>query len=107
VGKELDFNVDLNKIGIKTISIISNEALKDASGDISGKIALNGTVMDPDYKGELNFNNATFNVAQLNSKFKLANDKIIIDNDLITLNKFTIEDEQNNAFTLDGNIKTE
>lgn len=107
VGNELDFNVDLNKIGIKTISIISNEALKDASGDISGKIALNGAITGPDYKGELNFNNAAFNVAQLNSKFKLANDKILIDNDLITLNKFTIEDEESNAFTLDGTIKTE
>jgi translocation and assembly module TamB len=107
VGSELDFKVDLNKIGMKTISIISNDNLKDASGNISAKIALHGDITAPKYEGELNFNDAIFNVTQLNSKFKLANDKIVIDNKLITLNQFSIEDEQNNAFTLDGTILTE
>lgn len=102
----LDFNLDLNKIGMKTIAIISKDNLKDATGNISGKLAIKGSVTDPDYKGYLQFNDANFNVALLNAKFRLANDKIEIDNDDITLNKFSIEDEQNNSFTLDGMIST-
>ena len=106
-GSELNFNVNLNKIGMKTIATISGENLKDASGDISGKVAVRGSVSSPDYKGYLQFNDAVFNVSQLNSKFRLANNKIEIDNTDITLNKFSIEDDQKNKFILNGSILTE
>lgn len=105
-GSELDFLVNLNKIGIKTIAIISGETLNEASGNISGEIALKGDVNDPDYKGNIQFNEAEFNVTQLNSKFRLANDKIKVDNSDIILNQFSIQDAQNNSFTLDGGIST-
>ncbi|PWH87207.1 translocation/assembly module TamB domain-containing protein [Brumimicrobium oceani] len=104
---ELDFMLNLNKIGVETIAIISGETLNEASGNISGEIALKGDLSNPDYKGNIQFNQAEFNVTQLNSKFRLANDKIKIDNSDITLNQFSIEDEQNNSFTLDGGISTE
>jgi hypothetical protein len=106
-GSELDFMVNLNKIGIKTIAIISGESLNEASGNISGEIALKGDVSAPEYKGSIQFNDANFNVTALNSKFRLANDKINIDNSDITFSKFSIEDEKNNKFTLDGSISTE
>ena len=103
----LDFNLNLNKLGMKTIAIISGESLKDASGDISGEIAFQGKVSSPEYKGYLQFNDAVFNVSQLNSTFRLANDRIEIDNSNITLNQFSVEDEQKNTFTLNGSISTE
>jgi hypothetical protein len=103
---ELDFKLILNKIGMKTISSLSNEALKDASGNISGELAIKGNVSDPDYKGHLQFNESTFNISELNAQFYLKDDKILIDNSTITLNQFTIQDEQKNKFTLDGNIST-
>ncbi len=102
----LDFTLNLNKIGMKTIAIISKDNLKDASGNISGKMAISGSVTSPDYSGYIQFNDANFNVSQLNAKFRLANDKIQIDNDDITLKNFSIEDEKNNSFTLDGSIST-
>lgn len=102
----LDFKIDLNKIGMKTIAIIAGESLDDASGNISAEIALNGNANDPNYKGHLKFNDASFNVTMLNSKFTLANDKIDIDNDNISMKQFSIVDEHNNSFNLDGSILT-
>ncbi|HTO36899.1 MAG TPA: translocation/assembly module TamB domain-containing protein [Brumimicrobium sp.] len=106
-GSELDFNLDLNRIGMETIALLSDNNLKDASGYISGKVALKGDVRSPEYKGKLLFKDAAFNVTELNSKFQLPNSKIEIDNSLITLNQFTIKDEQGNTFILDGSITTE
>ena len=103
----LDFNLDLNKIGMKTIATLSGESLKDASGNISGKMVVQGNTNSPKYEGYLQFNEAVFNVSQLNAKFRLANDKIKIDNTAITLNQFSIEDEQKNTFNLSGSILTE
>src|SRR5690606_30680257 len=50
-GAELDFNLNIKEIGMKTIAAISGENLKDASGNISGEIAVKGDVSSPDYKG--------------------------------------------------------
>ncbi|WP_107038164.1 translocation/assembly module TamB domain-containing protein [Brumimicrobium mesophilum] len=106
IENALDFQVDLNKIGMETIAIIAGESLDDASGYLSAKISLNGSTSSPDYKGYLQFNDAAFNVTMLDSKFTLAKDKISIDNSNITMNNFTIEDEQNNSFKLGGSIST-
>ncbi len=106
-GSELDFHLDVTKIAMKTIATISGENLKDASGDVSATMTLKGATTSPNYEGQISFNNAEFNVVQLNSKFRLANDQISVQNSLITLNQFSIEDKQNNTFTLDGTIKTE
>lgn len=103
----LDFKLDLNKIEMKTIATISGESLNEASGYISGKLAIKGDVSSPKYDGYLQFNGAEVNVTQLNSKFRLNNDKIKIDNTAITLNKFTVQDQENNKFILDGSILTE
>ena len=107
LGSELDFQLKLNTIGMKTIAALSGENLEDASGNISGDIAINGDVSAPDYKGFMQFNDAIFKVNELNAQFKLTNDKIKIDNTSITLNKFSIQDEQNNTFTLNGSLLTE
>lgn len=106
ISSALDFEVDLNKIGMKTIAALSGENLKDASGNISGKLAIQGNVSSPEYAGYVQFNEALFNVTQLNSQFRLANDKIKIDNTQITLNAFSIEDGKKNTFTLNGSILT-
>lgn len=103
----LDFKLELNKIGMKTIATISGESLNDASGNISGELAIQGKTSSPQYDGYVKFNDASMNVTQLNSKFRLVNDKISIDNKAITLNQFSIVDDQNNKFTLDGSILTE
>ncbi len=107
VGSEINFKLDLNKIGMKTIAIISGESLKDASGNISGQIAVQGKMSAPKYEGYLQFNDAVFNVSQLNSQFRLANDKLKIDNKNITLTDFTVEDEQHNTFALNGSVSIE
>ncbi|RFC53900.1 translocation/assembly module TamB domain-containing protein [Brumimicrobium aurantiacum] len=103
----LDFKINLNKIGMKTIAGLAGESLDDASGNINGNISLKGSPSEPKYKGDIQFNDATFNVTQLDSKFKLSKDKIELDQTKIAFSQFTIEDEENNKFTLDGSILTE
>ncbi|MDD4148859.1 MAG: translocation/assembly module TamB domain-containing protein [Bacteroidales bacterium] len=107
ISSGLNFNLDLNKIGMKTIANLTGESLQDASGEISGEMVIQGNANSPKYEGYLQFKDAVFNISQLNSKFRLSNDKIKIDNAYITLNHFSIEDEQNNTFTINGSISTE
>ena len=85
----------------------SNGGIKDARGFVYGKVALSGTLKDPNIDGKIQFNNTAFNVSSLNNVFKIDKEAIaIINNKGFELNKFSIRDTANQAITIDGAINT-
>ncbi len=102
---ELALNID--RFGFETIDKLSGENLKEGEGYLSGKIQAEGAVNNPDYHGFIRFNEASFRIAQLNSKFYLTRDKIVFDKKGITLNNFSIGDENHHKLSIDGTILTE
>lgn len=106
-GGTFDIQLNLNQIDMEVIAGLSGGELKDASGFVSGQINANGTTLEPLYSGEVTFNEAAFNVAQLNSKYLLADETIKLDNSGIYLDNFTFQDEKANSFQIDGAVLTE
>ncbi|AFL85925.1 hypothetical protein Belba_3423 [Belliella baltica DSM 15883] len=106
-GGEFDLDLDLNKIEMQLLAALSGSELRDASGFLSGKVNASGFTTEPIYNGEIAFNNASFTVAQLNSKYLLPEEKISIDNDGIYLNNFTFQDTEGQKFIIDGSVLTE
>lgn len=103
---ELKLDFDLNRFGFNTIADLSQKELTDGKGYLSGKLSVSGKLSDPDYEGHIKFNGASFRVAQLNSSFALNEDKIDIFDKGLRFNKFSIEDEKGNPFTIKGSILT-
>ena len=102
-----DFVVDIVTLQMKAIEGFSKGAIKDARGNLYGKIALNGTMKKPNIDGKVQFNNTAFNVTMLNNLFKVDKEAIaIISNEGILLNTFTIRDTANNAIVIDGAVNT-
>lgn len=106
-GANLNLNLDLNRIDLLLIQAFTDGAIKDASGAISGNIKVSGTPTAPQYQGLLNFENAEFNVATLNSVFKISEETLKIDTKGLYLDTFEIADSDGSKFTLDGSILTE
>ncbi len=106
-GGIFDVALDLNQIDMEVIAGLSGGELRNASGNISGLIEASGTTSDPQYSGEITFNDASFIVSQLNSNYLLANETIEVDNAGVFFNDFTIQDENKNSFQVDGSIFTE
>lgn len=103
----LDLTLALKKFGMKPITKFSNEYLAKGSGYLSGDVTVQGPLADLKYKGSIRFNDASFKVNPLNTSFQLANDEIDITNEGITLQQFSIEDQNGHLFTVDGFIATE
>ncbi|WP_245910935.1 translocation/assembly module TamB domain-containing protein [Nonlabens arenilitoris] len=103
----LNLDLNINQVNVSTIAGLSDDFFKDGSGSLNGKFKVTGTTIDPNYSGELRFNNASINVAMLDTNFTLKDEKIAIDNAGITLNKLRIADAQGDIFTLNGSIGTE
>jgi hypothetical protein len=102
----LDFNIDINKLSIKSIQGFTMGNMTEGTGDLSGKFKITGNSNAPKVAGELNFNNAAFRITQLNSYFKTNQEKITFNNDIITFDKFTLNDENDNELYVDGTIQS-
>lgn len=103
----LDLDLVLNAVQLKAAEKLSAEQITDAEGFLSGKFKVNGTTAEPQYEGNLDFNNVAFNVGMLNALFKISDESIKINNRGIYLDTFSIQDENNNTFTIDGAVLTE
>ncbi|PKA97693.1 uncharacterized protein DUF490 [Flavobacteriaceae bacterium MAR_2009_75] len=106
-GARLNLDLDLNKLELTVVEGLSEGALKDSHGFISGKVEVSGTTVEPQYNGSFEFNDTDFNVATLNSVFKINNETVKIDNAGLYLDSFKIEDSNGGVFTVDGDILTE
>lgn len=102
------FNADLNisKLKLATIEGFTNGILKNASGDISGKLNINGTIKAPSVNGNLLFNKATFIIATLNSQFTIENEKINFTSEGLKFDTFTLVDPSGNKAIIDGSVFT-
>ena len=103
----LDLNLNINAFKMKALNTLSLGAIKDADGSFNGEFKVTGTTKEPKYNGLLNFNDASFNVTKLNTKFTMQNETLNVDNDGFSMTKFTILDENNNALVVSGEIGTE
>ena len=102
-----NFVVDLATLQMKTVEGFSRGAIKDASGNLYGRIAMNGSLSNPNIDGNIHFNNTAFNVSSLNNVFKVDNESVaIVNNEGILLNTFTIRDASNNAIVIDGALNS-
>ncbi|SDR66731.1 Family of unknown function [Polaribacter sp. KT25b] len=107
-NNDANLNLDLliNSFKMKALNTLSFGEIKETSGSFSGDFKITGQTSAPKYNGNLKFTNATFNVAKLNTKFKLQNETLNIDNKGLSMSNFTILDAENNSLVLSGAIKT-
>ncbi|UZD24419.1 translocation/assembly module TamB domain-containing protein [Algoriphagus halophytocola] len=106
-GGEFDLQIELNRFEMDKIGALSGDQIRDASGYLSGTINAKGTTNDPQYKGTLKFQEASFIPAQLSTKYLLSSEEIALDNAGIYLDDFTVRDEEGNTFIVDGTVFTE
>ncbi len=102
----LDLNVNIDKIDLKAVEGLSMGQIRQGSGTVTGKFDITGTLDAPKVLGNLNFNQAAFNVAYANSYFRMPNEKISFTEQGIDFNNFTIIDSLNQKATISGGILT-
>lgn len=101
-----DLVLDIRALQLSSLEGMSQGAISDASGTLSGRFVFNGTMADPNINGNLIFNQAALHIAMLNSKFTIDQERLLVDNQGISVNTFTIKDEMGNAIVIDGNVAT-
>ena len=101
-----DFDLDVKNLNLASIEGLTMGNLKNASGNITGKLNITGTPDVPAIRGDLNFNKAAFNIAMLNSYYRIEQEKISFTADGISFDTFTLVDSVGNEAIIDGSVYT-
>jgi hypothetical protein len=105
-GNDFKFRASIDTINLATIEGATMGALKDASGNITGKFDVSGTFSKFNIDGGLNFKKTDFNLAMLNSNFHIEDETITVNNEGIKFDSFTLEDSAKNKAVVDGMVYT-
>ncbi len=103
---DLDLNLDIRQLQLNTMEGAMANVISNASGAVNGKVRIRGTSSNPDIKGDINFDKASFALTVLGSQFRIDNEKISVSENGFVFNNFTIRDSTNNTLTIDGNVMT-
>ena len=110
-----DFNYDLNteilngklnidRLSFKTLQGISGGQIERASGNIHGKIDINGKISQPEWYGLLTFDTTSFALSQFGAPYKIDNQSITLQYPYIKFNNFLVQDSLNNPLKINGRI---
>ncbi|HLL41787.1 MAG TPA: translocation/assembly module TamB domain-containing protein, partial [Segetibacter sp.] len=101
-SSSFNFTLNINRLPFKTLEAVSMGTITQASGNLTGKFAINGTVKSHNVEGGINFNQTGFNVPMMGSYFRIDGETISLNKQGIRFNTFTIKDSTNNSLIIDG-----
>jgi hypothetical protein len=105
-NSSFDMNLNITKLNLQSIQGFTMGNLKDASGYLSGQMAITGTATAPKINGNVNFNDAAFRIGMLNSLYRVDDERISFNDSGINFNDFSILDSAGNAANVDGMVYT-
>ncbi|MCR9226673.1 MAG: translocation/assembly module TamB [Flavobacteriaceae bacterium] len=106
-GAELNLDLDIQKFETKIVQAFLNEELSNPSGYISGNMKVNGTLAEPNYSGELNFNDVGLTLSAFKTHLGMDGQTLNLDEEEITFDSFSITDADKGTLVLDGSILTD
>jgi len=101
-----DLVADIRQLQIHSLEGATNQAIRDATGTVNGKLSITCNLDKPQVNGDINFNKTRFNLGMLNSYFSIDQEKIAFNPEGIKFNTFTIVDSSGNKAVLDGTAYT-
>lgn len=98
----INLNMDIRKLTMASVQAFSMGSITRGTGYLTGKFAVQGTPAQPDVDGNITFNQAGFSPAMLGSFFTIDKESIVVNNEGIHFDSFSILDSSKNEMNLDG-----
>lgn len=102
----IDFNINLEALNLSTVEAYTAGQLENLKGNLTGQLKATGTTEDPQIRGQLNFQEASFLLTMLNNSFTLKDEKIEFDESGIQFPDFRMIDAYNNVAVVTGSVLT-
>ncbi|CAN5564622.1 translocation/assembly module TamB domain-containing protein [soil metagenome] len=103
----IDFDINLENLNLASVQAYASGQLENMTGSLRGNLTATGTTDDPQVRGQLSFQEASFLLTMLNNQFRLEDEQIIFDDQGIQFPNFQMIDPNNNLATINGTIYTQ
>jgi len=104
-GRDRNINAAFSHLPIKTIGLFTKEYISDAGGYISGDFNVSTHTGTEQFNGEIRFEDARLKVNMLNSAFRIPHQRILIADEKMIFNNFTVLDTLNKELQVDGFVE--
>ena len=102
----IGLTADINSFNLTPWEPFTKAFITDLNGTINGNMKVTGSLNAPQVNGDIGLSDGTtFRLAMTGAKYRTGNEKIIIDNKAIAINKFTLYDSLNRTLTVDGQVR--
>jgi len=106
-NSSFDLDLNIGNLSMKSIEGFAMGSIRQAKGNLQGKLDITGTTSAPAIRGGIGFKDVAFNVTMLNSYFRIQDAAQISFNDEgIRLSDFSLIDSANNKASLNGMVYT-
>ena len=106
-GNDFDLAMNIKRLNLATLEGASGGSISNATGNVTGKFDITGTVAKPIINGQLRLQQAGFNLTMLGNYFRIQDETIAFNRQGIRFDQFRIVDSANNAAVIDGMVYTE
>ncbi|OKL39938.1 hypothetical protein A3841_16350 [Pontibacter flavimaris] len=103
----LNLTARIDQLNMASLEGFMAGMVDQLDGSATGDLRITGTLAQPDILGQLNFNQAQFNITMLGSLFTLENEQLEFSEQGIRFADFTITDSLGNDMVVNGNILTQ
>ncbi len=100
----LNFDLNIQRLGAKTIEAFSFEQLRRSSGALTGQVAIRGSTESPVLNGQIGFDSLAFEIAQLGTRYSINQQQIQLRGQQVVFNNFAIKDSLNQNLQINGNV---
>lgn len=105
-GNDFKLKISIDTLNLATVEGATMGAIKNASGNVTGRFDISGTYSKYKINGGLNLKQTNFTIAMLNSYFHVEDETIAVNNEGIKFDSFTLEDSARNKATVNGMVYT-
>lgn len=103
----LNFDANVANLNMASLEGFTAGMVNRLDGSARGTLHITGTLDDPAILGQLNFNQAQFNVAMLDVLYRLEDERLVFNEQGLNFPDFTLTDSLGNDLVVNGNILTE
>ncbi|GAA4405760.1 hypothetical protein GCM10023187_24490 [Nibrella viscosa] len=100
----LNFRVNLERLDARTVEAFSFGELRQAKGQLTGQFTVTGSPSSPQMNGTVSFDSVAFNIAQLNTTYRIDRETLRLNGQTIAFQDFDVTDTLGRTLTTNGTV---
>jgi hypothetical protein len=97
-------DLKINRLDFEQLNYLLSDYITKSEGKIMGELKIEGDMQQPLVNGQINFSKAGVGLKALNNYFTLGSESIVVKNNTLHFDQFTIVNQQNQSAKIFGTI---